>query len=175
MVFDTPARILGQVNNLYSYAKTGNFLGGRFQVYNDIRANDFINRTSNGVTGLGVWNHTLTEASQNDVINTWGFGYAAINQINVFLAGLDANAAKFVAPAFPTGYDATANAYRGEARLLRALSYFSLLQLYARPYADGDGQQARPAPAPDRPKPATPTTTWPAAPWPRCTPRFCST
>ncbi|MDO7852705.1 RagB/SusD family nutrient uptake outer membrane protein [Hymenobacter convexus] len=141
VVFDTPARIALQVNNLYSYTKSGSFLGGRYQIFSDIRANDFINRTSNGVTGQSVWNHTLTEASQNDVINTWGAGYAAINQINVFLAGMDANAAKFVAPTFPTDFGTTANQYRGEARLLRALCYYSLLQLYARPYADGNGSK----------------------------------
>lgn len=141
VVFGTPARVAQQTNNLYSYVKTGGFLGGRVQVYGDIRANDFLNRTSNAVTGLTVWNHTLTEASQNDVINTWGFGYAAINQVNVFLDGLDANASKFVAPAFPANYTTTANNYRGEARLLRALSYYTLLQLYARPYADGNGSK----------------------------------
>lgn len=141
VVFSSPARIGLQVNALYSYVKTGSFLGGRYQIYGDIRANDFINRTSNGVTGLGVWNHTLTEASQNDVINTWGAAYAAINQANVFLAGLDNNAALFVAPTFPADFANTANNYRGEARLLRALSYYSLLQLYARPYTDGNGSR----------------------------------
>ena len=141
VVFSSPARITAQVNNLYSYVKTGGFYGGRFQIYNDVRANDFINRTSNGVTALGVWNHTLTESSQNDVINTWGFAYAAINQVNVFLDGMDANAAKFVAPTFPASFAATASNYRGEARLLRALSYYALLQLYARPYADGNGSK----------------------------------
>jgi hypothetical protein len=141
VVFSSPARILLQVNNLYAYVKTGSFLGGRYQIYGDIRANDFVNLTSNGVTGLAVWNHTLTEASQNDVISTWGAAYAAINQANVFLAGLDNNAALFVAPTFPADFTTTANAYRGEARLLRALSYYSLLQLYARPYTDGNGSR----------------------------------
>jgi hypothetical protein len=139
VVFDTPVRIAQQANALYAYTKAGGFLGGRVQVFGDIRANDFINRTSNAVTGLTVWNNTLTEQSQNDVINTWGFGYAAINQINVFLAGLDANASKFVAPVFPANYGATALNYQAEARLLRALCYYHLLQFYARPYADGNG------------------------------------
>jgi hypothetical protein len=141
VAFDTPSRVLLQVNNLYGFVKTGNFLGGRYQIYNDIRADDFINLTSNAVTGSTVWNHTETETSQNDVINCWTYGYQAINQANVFLAGLDANAAKFVAPTFPSTFAATANQYRGEARLLRALCYYSLLQLYARPYADGMGSK----------------------------------
>ncbi len=139
VAFDTPTRIAQGVNGLYSYVKTGNFLGGRYQIYGDIRANDFLNRTNNAVTGYSVWAHTETETSQNDVINCWSYGYGAINQINVFLAGLDANAAKFVAPTFPATFAATVNQYRGEAQLLRALCYYSLLQLYARPYADGNG------------------------------------
>ncbi|ALW85512.1 hypothetical protein AUC43_10660 [Hymenobacter sedentarius] len=141
VVFSSPARIELQANNMYAYVKSGTFLGGRFQIYNDIRANDFINLRSNGVTGTGVWNHTLTETSQNDVINTWGAAYQAINQINVFLDGLDANASKFVAPVFPADYANKANNYRGEGRLLRALCYYSLLQLYARPYVDGNGSK----------------------------------
>lgn len=143
VAFDTPSRVLAQVNGLYSYVKVGGFLGGRYQIYGDIRANDFINRTSNGVTGLSVWNHTLAETSANDVVSVWGNAYAAINQVNIFLAGLDANADKFKSSAFtsvyPNGFDATGLNYRGEARLLRALCYYSLLQLYARPYLDVTG------------------------------------
>lgn len=142
VVFDTPERVALQVNSLYSYVKVGNFLGGRYQVYSDVRIDDFINRTNNGVTALGVWNHTLNEQSQNDVVNLWAAGYAAINQINVFLAGMEANATKFAATPFPATFATTTAAnYQAEARLLRALSYYSLLQLYARPYIDGNGSK----------------------------------
>jgi len=141
VAFDTPSRVLGQVNNMYDYMKSGSFLGGRYQVYGDIRADDFINRTSNLVTGAAVWQHTLTEASQNDVINLWGAGYAAINQINVFLAGVTANSAKFSAAPFPADYAATVNGFVAEGRMLRALAYYSLLQYYARPFADGNGSK----------------------------------
>ncbi|RPD47238.1 RagB/SusD family nutrient uptake outer membrane protein [Hymenobacter sediminis] len=141
LAFDTPSRVLLQVNNMYDYMKSGSFLGGRYQVYGDIRADDFINRTSNGVTGSAVWQNNLTEASQNDVINMWGAAYQAINQINVFLAGIDANTAKFSAAPFPANYAATANGFKGEGHLLRALAYYSLLQFYARPYTDGNGSK----------------------------------
>ncbi|WP_231590714.1 RagB/SusD family nutrient uptake outer membrane protein [Hymenobacter terrenus] len=149
VVFDTPARVLLQVNSLYSYVKSGAFLGGRYQIYGDIRANDFLNLRNNGVTGLAVWNHlSLTEQSQNDVVNTWVAGYLAINQINLFLAGMDANASKFVPPIFPPNPTSpvnfatvTAVQYKAEARFLRALTYYSLLQLYARPYIDGNGSK----------------------------------
>jgi len=140
VVFDTPTRISLQVNGLYAAVKNGNFYGGRYQVYGDVRADDFINRTSNSITALQVWNHTLTETSQNDVINLWEYAYSAINQINVFLEGMDTNAGKFVAPVFPPDYTTTtANQYKGEARFLRALSYYALLQMYAKPYANNSG------------------------------------
>jgi starch-binding outer membrane protein, SusD/RagB family len=139
VVFDTPARIELQVNNMYTAMKSGNFLGGRYHIYGDIRANDFINRTNNGVTGYGVWNHTLVETSTNDVNNCWNAGYAAINQINVFLQGMADNAGKFVPPDFPATFATTAQQYIAEGRFLRAVAYYSLLQLYARPYIDGNG------------------------------------
>ncbi|MBC6612577.1 RagB/SusD family nutrient uptake outer membrane protein [Hymenobacter sp. BT507] len=142
VVFNTPARIALQINNLYAYVKSGSFLGGRYQVYSDVRADDFINRTSNAVTALQVWNHTLTETSSNDVTSVWGAAYSAINQINVFLAGLEANSASYVAPVFAADFaTTTAVQYQAEARFLRALSYYSLLQLYARPYIDGNGSK----------------------------------
>ncbi|MCA8832720.1 RagB/SusD family nutrient uptake outer membrane protein [Hymenobacter pini] len=141
VAFDTPTRILLQVNNLYDFVKAGSFMGGRYQVYGDIRANDFLNRTSNLVTGAAVWQHTITETSANDVVAMWGAAYQAINQINVFLDGMEANNGKFVAPTFPSDFAATANAYKAEARFLRALCYYSLLQYYARPYADGAGSK----------------------------------
>lgn len=142
VVFDTPARVALQVNNLYAFVKVGNFLGGRYQVYSDVRANDFLNARNNGVTALGVWNHTLTEQSQNDVVNLWAAAYLAINQANVFLAGMEANAGKFATTPFPANFaTTTAVGYQAEARLLRALSYYSLLQLYARPYIDGNGNK----------------------------------
>ena len=151
VVFSNPARIGLQVQGLYSFVKAGNLLGGRAQVYGDIRANDFLNRTNNAVTGLTVWNHTETETSTNDVVNMWGAAYSAINQINVFLAGLDANAASFVAPTFPTTFAATSLNYQGEARLLRALCYYTLLQFYARPYTDATAAGGAPGSRPGLP------------------------
>jgi hypothetical protein len=145
VAFDTPSRVELQVNNMYAQVKSGQFLGGRYQIYGDIRANDFANRTTNGVTGYLVWQHTLTEQSQNDVVNLWDAAYNAINQINIVLDGLDANQDKFSGALFlqadPDYTNVTAVRYRAEGRYLRALSYHSLLQLYARPYIDGNGSR----------------------------------
>ena len=143
VVFDTPSRVLLQINNLYTTTKSGQFLGGRTQIYGDIRANDFINRTTNGVTGYLVWQHTITETSQNDVANMWDAAFGAINQMNVFLQGMEDNEDKFIPPVFPADFaTVTAVQYKAEARFLRALAYHTLLQFYARPFIDGNGNKA---------------------------------
>jgi len=142
VVFDTPDRILAQVNNLYSAVKAGSFLGGRTEVYGDVRAEDFLNRSNNGVTAWLVWNHTVNENSQNDVTNMWAAAYFAINQANVFIDGMEANKEKFTAAPFAADY-ATTTAVQSiaEARFLRAISYHYLLQFYAKPYIAGSGSK----------------------------------
>ncbi|WP_242922801.1 RagB/SusD family nutrient uptake outer membrane protein [Pontibacter liquoris] len=128
--FDTPARILGQVNGLYDAMKDGQFYGGRVLVYNEIRGEEYINRLTNGVTGLQTWQQNV-QAGTNEVQNLWGSAYAAINRINVFLQGLEDNKAK-IDPALYTQYQA-------EAKFLRALAYHSLVTLYAKPFTADNG------------------------------------
>ena len=129
--FDTKDRIVGQVNGLYDRMKSGQYRGGRFLIYNDIRANDFDNMLANGVTGYQTWQNNVTE-STNEVDGLWVAVYAAVNGINVFIEGLDASRLDPVKAAAIT--DAEYKQYRGEALTLRALCYFDLLQLYAKPY-----------------------------------------
>ncbi len=64
--------------------KAGAFLGGRFFVYDDVRADNFIPKSSNLVTNFASWNHSEV-SSTNEVQNCWGAVYAAVNSINVFL------------------------------------------------------------------------------------------
>lgn len=132
--FATPDRFEKMLNGVYDALKSGNFYGGRFIVYGDIRAEEFLNETTNGVTGFGVWNHTVTESSVNDVTNLWIAAYAAINSANIYISGADANRAVY-------NDDTKVNQFIAEARFVRALCYHSLLRMYARPYADGNGSQ----------------------------------
>jgi hypothetical protein len=132
--FATPDRFEKVLNGVYDNLKSGAFYGGRFIVYGDIRAEEFLNETTNGVTGFGVWNHTVTESSVNDVTNLWNAVYATINSANIYIAGADANRAVL-------NNDALVNQYIAEARFIRALCYHSLLRNYCRPYADGNGSQ----------------------------------
>jgi hypothetical protein len=128
--FSTPDRILAQVNGLYSSTKNGQLFGGRYYVYNDVRGEEFLNVTSNGVTALQTWNHT-NNSSSNEPTNMWNTAYLAINRANLFIEGLDKN---------PNVIDATlATQYKAEARFLRALVYYSLVNTYAQPYTKDNG------------------------------------
>lgn len=131
--FATPDRFVSVLNGIYSQVKAGNLMGSRYLVYGDIRAEEFLNEQGNGVTGLQTWNHTLVE-SNNEVNNVWNAAYLAINSINIYLEGAQTNSANL-------GNDALLANYLGEARFLRALCYHSLVTMYCRPYADGNGSK----------------------------------
>lgn len=130
--FDTPARIANQVNSLYGSFKTGAFYGGRAQIAGDIRGEDFLNETTNGVTGYDVWFLNATGTSANFIKNLWASAYSTINQCNLFIDGMAEKGTTVVGTAL-------SNNYVAEARFLRAAAYLKLLEHYARPYADGNG------------------------------------
>ncbi len=130
-VFDNKDRVVAQVNGMYAKMKVGDFLGGRFFVYNDVRDENFIPKSSNLVTCFATWNHSVV-SSTNEVQNLWGAVYQAINAINVFYD----NIAQYWTDGKLDGIitETEKNQYQAEALTLRALSYFYLLQLYAKPY-----------------------------------------
>jgi hypothetical protein len=132
--FDTKARIDAQVLGIYSAFKNGQYLGGRYQAFCDIRNDEFLNLQANGVTGLLTWSHNLT-ASTNEVQNIWEAIYSAINRINMFLEGLDSYKSKIIDEKILT--EAELNTYKAEALALRGLAYFHIAQLYAKPYKAG--------------------------------------
>ncbi|HEY1869622.1 MAG TPA: hypothetical protein VGG71_01120, partial [Chitinophagaceae bacterium] len=94
--FDTPGRIANQVNSLYAGLKNGNFYGGRYQIYGDIRGEDFLNETSNVVTGFDVWSLNALGTSQNSVKNLWSQAYFTINLCNLFIDGMAAKGTSVV-------------------------------------------------------------------------------
>jgi len=130
VAFDTPERALQQVNGIYSALKAGAFYAGRYQNYQDIRGEEFLNLTNNGVTNFLTWNFTGSPTT-NEVQNFWASAYACINRANVVIAGLTES---------PIAENLRKQ-YTAEAKLVRATAYFSLLQLYARPYTEGNGSK----------------------------------
>ncbi|TCD00036.1 RagB/SusD family nutrient uptake outer membrane protein [Pedobacter frigidisoli] len=128
--FANPDRILSQVNGVYAGIKNGQYYGGRFLIYNDIRGEEFIVNKPNGVTGLDTWRFNVTSGT-NEVVNLWGAVYAAINRANLVIEGVTANSSLLT----PT----LTKQYIAEAKFCRAFCYYSLLQLYAKPYITDNG------------------------------------
>jgi starch-binding outer membrane protein, SusD/RagB family len=130
-VFDTKDRVVAQVNGMYKAVKSGAYLGGRFQVYGDLRGDNFIPKSSNLVTNFATWNHTEV-SSNNEVQNCWGAIYAAVNVINVFMDGLKTawDGGKLTGKITQAEYDQ----FTSEALTLRAMCYLDLLRMYCKPY-----------------------------------------
>jgi hypothetical protein len=129
--FDTPERILGQVNGLYTALKGGKFYGGRIVVYGDVRGEDFTNVTNNNITAADLWNFSINGSSAT-IMDTWARAYSTINQCNLFMEGMAEKGSGVVS-------EAVAKNYIAEAKFIRGLSYYALLQFFAKPYWDGNG------------------------------------
>jgi hypothetical protein len=131
--FATTARIQNQVNGLYSVLKSTRFLGSFYYIASDIRAGDFICTNLNAASGATTY-QLLAQTTTSDVVNIWESGYQAINACNVFIDGMEKLGR-------PVAGEALSANYIAEARLIRAVAYYNLLQLYARPYLDGAGSK----------------------------------
>lgn len=131
--YATKSRIEAQVRGLYGSIKDGTFYAGRYQIYNDIRGEDFLNRTSNGVTGFSTYQFT-NDPSDNYITNFWNQGYLTINRVNKFIADFDNAPAGVVT-------DVEKAQFIAEAKFVRALTYYSLVQLFAKPYAMNSGNE----------------------------------
>jgi hypothetical protein len=123
--FSTPAKILSQVNGLYGQLGSESFYGGRYIIFSEQRGNEFSQNDGNNSTGANVWNQSIT--GSGDFVNAvWSTAYRTINSANTLIDKLSEDV---------TVIDqATKTAYIAEAKFVRALSYFSLVQTYAKPY-----------------------------------------
>lgn len=131
--FSTVLRVQGQVLGLYAGLRAGDFYGGRYPVYNELRADNYIAQSSNSVTAYQTYMYTLGNGAQ-EVTGFWGSAYNTINRCNLFIEGMAAKGTGVVG-------DAVGKNYVAEAKLVRAICYYSLLQLYARPFYDGQGSK----------------------------------
>ena len=86
--FDTKDRIQNQVTGIYLALKSGQLLGGRYHIYNDVRGENFLSNDGNRVTARAAWEFSET-SGDNEVNNLWASAYTAINRVNVFLEGME--------------------------------------------------------------------------------------
>lgn len=131
VIFTSPERAEAAITGLYASSKSGALYGGRYLIYNDIRAEEFVNRTTNVVTGYSTYQFT-NDAADSYIASFWSTSYLTINRANIAIAALEANEGGLSA-------DVVAN-FIAEAKFIRALNYFGLVQIFAKPYIVSAGQ-----------------------------------
>ncbi len=129
-VFQSPSRIEGLVNGAYKSLKSANLYSGRLLMYGDLRGEEFVCRTENALAGGYVWANDVTNLL-GEVNQTWAQLYRVINNANVLIDGLEKSNGVIS--------DELKRNYLGEARFIRALSYFNLVTIYGRPYVENQG------------------------------------
>jgi len=120
--FSTPDRIDKAAVGIYDALQNGNFFGGRVLIYADMRGLDVVPNTYFGQMGF----FNTTTASDGTVTLAWQGAYNTIFAANYFMQGMEANRDKISA--------AKADQYIGEAKFVRSLVYFYLVNLWAQPY-----------------------------------------
>lgn len=128
LAFTTPQRIEKAVVGMYDDTQNAEFLGGRALIYADIRGAETDPATYFG--NIGLFN---TLSNDGTVTNAWTGGYRAIYTTNLFLQALEQNRSKIPSAELAKQYEA-------EAKFLRALNHWYLVNLFAQPYtftADG--------------------------------------
>lgn len=127
--FSTPEKILAQVNNLYSAVQNQNYYGGRYVLFNEQRGDEFAQNDANASVGALIWQQNPL-STDVFITNLWSAAYFAINSANIVLDRVGSSEV--------IGNELKDN-YLGEAKFIRALAYFSLVQTYAKPYVDNQG------------------------------------
>lgn len=133
LAFETPDRCELSMVGVYDAAQSGFYDGGQIRGYpfgaanvaqGDNRGEDVLNVAAFYAI---TYEATYTPASANNS-NQWHTAFGVINKANIVIEGVRTALSNGVLSA------EAANAYEGEARFLRALSYHELLIHFARPY-----------------------------------------
>ena len=119
--FANPDRIQKSAIGMYDQLQNAEFLGGRALIYSDIRSDD--TNPTGFFGGIGTFNPL---ANDNTVLLAWTGGYRTIYGANFFLQQIAKNPGKVSATLEQN--------YIGEAKFIRALVYFHLVNLFAQPY-----------------------------------------
>ena len=120
--FSTPDRIEKSSVGMYDALQNANYFGGRILIYADQRGIDESPNTFFGNLGF----YTTLNSSDGTVAAAWQGAYRTIYQTNLFIKDFTPNAS--LVP------QAKADQYIGEAKYIRSLCYFYLVNLWAQPY-----------------------------------------
>ncbi|UOQ99203.1 RagB/SusD family nutrient uptake outer membrane protein [Hymenobacter sp. 5317J-9] len=119
--FANADRISKSAIGMYNGLQNAEFLGGRALIYSDIRSDD-----TNPAGFFGNVSTFNQQANDGIATNAWTGGYNSLYAVNYFLQQIAKNPGK-TTPALEAQYI-------GEAKFIRALVYFHLVNLFAQPY-----------------------------------------
>lgn len=125
--FSTPERIEKTSMGMYDALQNAEFFGGRALIYADIRGND-VNAPSY-FGNMSTFNVLSNDAT---VLACWTGGYRTIYEANLFIKNLNLYGNGIIS-------NTLVQRYTAEAKFIRALCYFYLVNLYSRPYVDNVG------------------------------------
>lgn len=120
--FSTPERVEKAALGMYDALQNAEFFGGRVLIYADLRGNDVNPSSYFGQVPTFNMLSTNTFAA-----NCWTGGYRTIFESNFFTRSLKENESVVGAE--------KATVYYGEAKFIRALCYFYLVNLYSHTYS----------------------------------------
>lgn len=119
--FANADRIQKTVVGMYDQLQNLEFLGGRALIYSDIRSDD--TNPASFFGGIGTF---TALANDGTVTAAWTGGYRTLYGANFFLQEMPKNTGRISAE--------LESQYTGEAKFIRALVYFHLVNLFAQPY-----------------------------------------
>lgn len=120
--FETADRVEKASVGMYDQLQNAEYFGGRVLIYADVRGTDV-----NPSSYFNPLPQFTTVNSNSAYIGTaWQGAYRTIGEVNLFIKNLAASGSIVSS--------AKANQYTGEAKYIRSLCYFYLVNLYAQPY-----------------------------------------
>ncbi len=133
--FNSPDHIEISIAGMYDAAQSGFYAGGAVRGYpfGAAHVEQGDNRGEDVVNTQAFYQTTYTNAYDPTTPNNdfhFQTLYALVNRINVVLAGLETAQVQVGLT------QANIDAYKGEARFLRALAYHELVKHFCRPYSD---------------------------------------
>lgn len=119
--FANADRISKTATGMYDQLQNAEFLGGRALIYGDVRSDD--TNPAGFFGNVSTFNQLPNDGSAT---NAWTGGYRTLYGANFFLQEINKNTGRTTA--------ALEAQYISEAKFIRALVYFHLVNLFAQPY-----------------------------------------
>ncbi len=116
---------------MYAQLRGVNYYGRGLFIYGDLSSDDVYLSKSNSNRFLSTFQRNYA-ANDADMLGLWTAMYTAIAQANNILQAVDKI----------TATDQEKNTIKGQVLFVRALAYFDLLRVFAKPYNQGGGSQA---------------------------------